>query len=99
MISMLLGGLGGIIGVVGWFVYKSVMSLFIGTGLYIIETILEWNALNTNAKIMDIFIFIIGCIVGTFLSSAFYLYGLLAICLYNLIVTIFGLIVLIKIIK
>lgn len=86
MISFLIGLAGAVIALVGWFCFNSVALLAVGTILYLIETIIEWNNLNTNAKVLDIVIFAVGSIVGALLTSVqWYVAGMIAIAVYNLI--------------
>ena len=86
MLSMLFGTIGSIIALVGWFGFKSFILLIIGTMGYIIETYMERKSLEKNAKILDIVIFILGCIIGLFLKIPFYVCGLIAINIYSLLV-------------
>ena len=83
MLSMFIGCLGAIVGLVGWFCYHSSIALVIGFILYCIETIMQWNELNTNAKISESLIILIGCIVGIFVKTPWYICGMLAITIYN----------------
>ena len=92
MLSFFIGFLGAIIGVVGWFAFGSVAALVIGFVAYIIETIMESKELNGNAKMLDIVIIAIGCIVGLFVKSVpFYVMGLIFINVYSLLMGILGL--------
>ena len=91
MISGLIGFIGSIVGVVGWFGFGSVIALVIGLIAYIIETIMEWKNLNGNAKKLDVVVFAIGCIVGLFVNSLpFYVMGLIFINVYSLIMGLLG---------
>jgi len=85
MISFLIGLIGAIIGVVGWFGFGSVLALIIGLVAFIIETIMEKDSLNGNAIMVEIFIFGVGCVVGAFVKSVpFYVMGLIFINIYSL---------------
>lgn len=88
MLSQLLGFVGVLVSLIGWFKYKSILLLVIGTGLDIIETLLEWKSLNVNAKKLELRIFIIGCIIGVFLDIPFYVGGMLAINFYFALVSV-----------
>lgn len=80
----MLGLIGAIISLIGWFGYQSILFLVIGTIFYVIETILEWKDLNRNAKKLDFFIIIAGCLIGPSISSVpWYACGLLAINFYS----------------
>ena len=97
MISFLIGLVDAVVALEGWFVFKSVKLLLIGTILYIIETLLEWRELNTNAKKLDIVIFVIGCVVAASLTLApWYVGGMVAIAIYSLIVGAIGMISMLK---
>lgn len=88
---MIIGLAGAVTALIGWFGFHSVIALFIGTALYIVETIIEWRNLNSNAKILDIVIFAIGSIVAvSFTSAQWYIGGMVAIAIYNLIISIIG---------
>ena len=92
MISFWIGFIGAIIGVVGWFGFGSIWALVIGFAAYIIETIMERKELNRNAKLLDIVILAIGCIVGLFVKSVpFYVMGLIFINIYSLLMGLLGL--------
>ena len=91
MISFLIGLVGSIIGVVGWFGFGSVLALVIGLIAYIIETIMEKDSLNRNAIMVDILIFGIGCVVGAFVKTVpFYVMGLIFINIYSLLTGLLG---------
>lgn len=89
MIGFFIGLIGSIIALVGWFGFKSIILLVIGTILYLIETIIDWKQLNIGAKILDLVVFGIGCIIGAFIQSIpFYVGGLIAINIYSIILSI-----------
>lgn len=97
MISALIGGIGALVGVVGWFGFKSVIALVIGFIAYLIESYMERDSLNANAKTLDIIIIVVGCIVGIFVKSVpFYVMGLIFINIYSLVVGAFGLFLMFK---
>lgn len=60
--------------------------------MYLVETVMEWKSLNENAKILDIIIFIIGCVVSVFIHVPWYVGGMVAINIYSGIITIVGII-------
>lgn len=93
---MIFGLLGAIVGLVGWFGFKSVLLLVIGTVFYLIETIIEWKNLNAGAKMTDVIIIIIGCIIGLFIKTPWYVCGMIAINIYSAIMNILGSIISIK---
>lgn len=97
MISFLIGLVGAVVALVGWFGFKSVILLIVGTVLYIIETAMEWRELNANAKKLDIVIFVIGCIVAAIFTPApWYVGGMVAIAIYSLITGVVGLVSMLK---
>lgn len=53
---------------------------------------MEWNSLNTNAKSLDVVIFIIGCVVSFFVSAPWYVCGMVAINIYNALMSALGVI-------
>lgn len=91
MLSFLIGLVGSVVGLVGWFAFHSVPLLVAGTALYIIETIMERKNLNTGAKMLDLLIFGIGCVVGLLLKIPIYVGGMIAIHIYSAIMGIIGL--------
>ena len=42
MFASLIGLVGVLTALIGWYGYKSVLLLAIGTGLYLVETLIEW---------------------------------------------------------
>jgi len=97
MISFFVGLVGAITALVGWFGFQSVTFLIIGTVLYVVETLMEWQALNSNAKKVDIIIFTVGAIVAVlFTSVPWYVGGMVAIAIYSLVMGVIGLIGMLK---
>lgn len=91
MFSFLFGLVGSIIALIGWFKFHSVLLLIIGTILYIVETVIEWQSLNSNAKKVDVAVFIIGALIAAFATEApWYVGGMIAIAIYSLIISIFS---------
>ena len=94
---MLIGLVGAAIALAGWFGFQSIILLIVGTAMYIIETAMEWEALNSNAKALDIVIFAVGSIVSViFTSVPWYVGGMVAIAIYSLIMGVIGLIGILK---
>ena len=83
MFASLIGLVGVLTALIGWYGHKSVRLLAIGTGLYLVETLIEWKNLNMNAKKLDLFIFVIGSVVALFTNLPFYIGGMLAINFYS----------------
>jgi|GEM_PF-4378024 len=97
MISFLVGLGGACLSLIGWFGFRSIILLLVGTALHLVETLIEFKQLTASAKMMDIVIFAIGCIVALFIASIpWYVGGILAIAIYSLITSIIGLIMLLK---
>lgn len=91
MLSFLIGLAGVLTALIGWYGYKSVLLLAIGTGLYLVETLIEWKSLNLNAKKLELFIFAVGAIVALFINLPFYIGGMLAINFYSALMTLIAL--------
>ena len=90
MISYLVGLVGTVISLIGWFGFRSIAALIIGTCLYVVETIMEIKSLQPNALWFELGIFVVGCIVGSALKLPFYVGGMLAINIYSAIITLIG---------
>ncbi|MBR2999630.1 MAG: hypothetical protein IKF39_01415 [Oscillospiraceae bacterium] len=90
MVSFLIGLVGAVIALVGWFGAHSLLLLAIGTLLYIIETVMESKKLNQGALALDIIVAIIGCIVGLFIKTPWYVSGMLAINIYSAVISLLG---------
>lgn len=91
MFASLIGLAGVLTALIGWYGHKSVLLLVIGTGLYLVETLMEWKNLNINAKKLDLFIFALGSVVSLFTNLPFYIGGMLAINFYSALMTLFAL--------
>lgn len=87
--------LGSVIALVGWFGYHSTQLLLIGTVGYLIYLIAQWRNLNSNAKGLEVFIFIVGSIVFLIRHKPFWIGGLVALNIYSLIMSVITVIVLI----
>ena len=95
MKSLLIGGLGTLVGLIGWYAYHSTICLILGVIAYAIETILEEDSLNGFAKI-DIFVaFGVGAAISLIRKTApWYVGGLLGINIWGAILLILSLLVL-----
>ena len=91
MFASLIGLAGVLTALIGWYGHKSVLLLVIGTGLYLVETLIEWKNLNMNAKKLDLFIFVLGSVVALFTNLPFYIGGMLAINFYSALMTLIAL--------
>ena len=91
MFASLIGLVGVLTALIGWYGHKSVLLLAIGTGLYLVETLMEWKNLNINAKKLDLFIFALGSVVALFTNLPFYIGGMLAINFYSALMTLIAL--------
>ena len=91
MFASLIGLVGVLTALIGWYGHKSVLLLAIGTGLYLVETLIEWKNLNMNAKKLDLFIFVLGSVVALFTNLPFYIGGMLAINFYSALMTLIAL--------
>ena len=92
----MIGLIGSVVALVGWFGFHSVITLIIGTVIYIIETIIEWKELNMGAKLFDILLFVIGSIIALIVKTPFYIGGMIAIAIYSAIISIITLPTIIK---
>lgn len=97
--SFLIGVVGVLISLIGWFGFHSLLLLILGTVFYIIETILEWKELNSGAKRIDLIVFCIGCLVSILIKTPFYIGGMIAINCYCAIMCLFSLPMYIKYLK
>ncbi len=95
MIFMILSTIGAVVGLIGWFVKKSVILLLIGFALTWVEKFSEWKNYNTGARKTEILIFVIGCAVGSFIKVPFLVGGMIASLIYDVLISLFGVIVLI----
>ena len=91
MFGFVLGLIGVLISLIGWFAFDSLLLLIIGTVCYVIESLLEWRELNAGAKFFDIFIFGIGCLIALFVKTPIYIGGLIAINCYSALMCVIGL--------
>lgn len=92
MFSMILGFAGTLISIIGWFVFSSEYALIFGILLFLIETCMEWNKLNTSAKLLDLTVFIIGYMLGGYFNIESWISGMVFISIYNFIISIFSII-------
>ena len=95
MFLMLLSIIGCLVGLIGWFVKKSAILLLIGFALTMVEKIAEWKNYNAGARKTEILIFAIGCIIGFFTRVPFWVGGLIASLIYDLVISFFGFVMLI----
>ena len=89
--SFLIGVVGVLLSLIGWFGFNSLFLLILGTVFYIIETILEWKKLNSAAKMNDLIVFCIGCLVSILIKTPFYIGGMIAINCYSAIMCLLAL--------
>ena len=88
MLGVVLGLIGPLTSIVGWFGFHSLVCVIIGTALCIILTLLQWKDLNRNARRMDLVSFLVGSVVGILAKKApaWYICGMLGISFYGLFV-------------
>ena len=91
MLGFMLGIAGALISLVGWFAFDSLCLLIVGTVFYVVESLLEWRDLNSGAKLFDVVIFGIGCLIALFIDTPFYIGGLVAVNCYSALMCLFGL--------
>lgn len=95
MIFMILSAIGAVVGLIGWFVKKSVVLLLIGFALTWVEKFAEWKNYNPGARKTEILIFIIGCAVGSFTRVPFWVGGMIASLIYDVLISLSGVMVLV----
>ena len=89
MLSLILGIAGPVVGLIGWFKFRSLILLAIGVILVLIESYMERQVLNSNAAITEVCIFLIGCLVGLFTATPSYIMGMIFFTVYHGIVALF----------
>lgn len=79
----------------GWLKHQSVLCVIIGAVISVVDTLIRWKDLNTNARKMDLTVFLIGLAVGLIIKDfpAPYICGMLAINAYSLLIQAFSLLV------
>lgn len=92
MKSFLIGGLGVIVGLIGWYVYQSTICLILGAIAFAIETILEEDSLNGLAKVDTLVAFGVGAAISLIRKiTPWYVGGLLGINIWSAILLILSL--------
>ena len=96
MLEIILGTLGSLTSLIGWFGFHSILCVIIGTALCFIVTIIQWKDLTPRARKMDLVFFLIGSAVGLIFTNApaWYVCGMLGIAIYNVIVAIYAIVML-----
>ena len=91
----IIGAVGGLIAVIGWFGYGEPITIVIGFVLYLVNMFMERKKLNNNAKVIEISLFVVGCIVGRWIFNdlPWYLCGMLVVNIYGLAIVAVGIIV------
>ena len=95
MIFMILSAIGAVVGLIGWFMMKSVNLLLIGFALSWVEKFAEWKNYNAGARKTEILIFVIGCAVGAYTRVPFWVGGMIASLIYDVLISLFSVIVLV----
>ena len=92
MISMLIGIAGLFVSFIGWFAYRSVTMLIVGSALYGIETVLGlfFGELKFGSLWVDVGSFAIGAFIAKFTKYPMWIGGLLGLNFYSLVMTIIG---------
>ena len=93
MIASALGTICAFIGIIGWFLSRSVIYLIIGVIGYITETFFEWDNLDGIAKIDFLTAFAIGAFISQIRKvNPWYISGMLAINIWSLATGFLGLV-------
>ena len=92
-IATFIGTVGSIIGLIGWFGFRSIVILLLGLVLYLVELLMGWTELTVAAHVLDIIVFGIGCIVGAFTKTEFYIVGIIAVLLFSAVLGIVGFVI------
>lgn len=93
MVPFVVGLVGNLTAIIGWFGFHSIIAVLVGTLLYLIETAMEWRDLNLNAKLTDVLVFALGVGIGLFVKSVpWYICGMIALNIYGLFCLGFGLV-------
>ena len=74
----MVGFLAAIVGLVGWFGFKSLILLGIATIVYVIEIIKTWKSLNQGARMLIFVWAIVGGVVSLFFKTPFYIGSMVA---------------------
>lgn len=101
MLEIILGAIGSLTSLIGWFGFRSILCVVVGTALCCIVTIMQWKDLTPRSRKMDLVFFLIGSAVGIIFTSApaWYVCGMLGIAIYNVIVAIFSIVMLLSLSK
>lgn len=101
MLEIILGAIGSLTSLIGWFGFRSILCVVVGTALCFIVTIMQWKDLTPRSRKMDLVFFLIGSAVGIIFTSApaWYVCGMLGIAIYNVIVAIFSIVMLLSLSK
>lgn len=74
----MVGFLASIVGLVGWFGFKSLLLLGIATIVYVIELIRTWKSLNQGARMLIFIWAIVGGVIALFFKAPFYIGSMVA---------------------
>ena len=101
MLEIILGAIGSLTSLIGWFGFRSILCVVVGTALCFIVTIMQWKDLTPRSRKMDLVFFLIGSAVGIIFTRApaWYVCGMLGIAIYNVIVAIFSIVMLLLLSK
>ncbi len=84
----MVGFIASILGLVGWFGFKSLLVLGVATAIYVLELLKKWKELNQGARVLILVWAVIGGIVSTFLKTPFYIGSMVAWNIESLVSTI-----------
>ena len=81
--AALIGGIGSVVGLVGWYGLHFLPLLIIGFAGYVIATVMEWKTLSFDDKKLRILLLVLGCLVSRWTGSPFYVSGMTIVCIYG----------------
>ena len=55
----------------------------VGLVLYLVELLMGWTELTVAAHVLDLIVFGIGCIIGAFTKTEFYIVGIIAVLAFS----------------
>ena len=100
MKSMLIGVLGILVGLIGWYAFHSPVCLIIGAIAFAIETILDEDNLSDHAKVDILVAFGVGAVISIIRkTNPWYIGGLLGINIWSAILLILSLLILLPSLK
>lgn len=93
--TFLIGLIGSAVGLVGWFAFRSPLLLFLGTGCYVAELLVERRRFGLSDRAPDLVFFVFGCIAGLFIETVpWYICGMITVNFYSVYMSLLSLLLL-----